>query len=153
MKRTYKIDQNEPEQMKFDLPTEKEHLFQITDIYDYTSAIGQKIALNEHTISLKIEVVGGFEEGRTMLNRMTLDENNRGFFATRLFLKALGLDYKGNIAIDTDQWIGLQFYATVKHNGEYANIKEYNFDKKIEQRKQPSGYSTENPKESQEIQW
>ena len=133
VKRTINADNNEPEQKEFDRPTEKEHLFQVTDIFDYTSEMGQKLALNDTTVSIKLEVVSGDEAGRTLLQRMDLDENGKGFWATRLFLKATGQDYKGSITIDTDLWCGLQLYGTVKHNGDYANIKEYNFDKKIEQ--------------------
>ncbi len=133
MKRNYNTDENEPEQKKFDRPSEKEHLFQVTDVIDYTSEIGQKLGLDDNTVSVKVEVVGGDEEGRTMLIRLALDDKHKGFFFTRMFLKATGQDYKGKIEIDTDLWCGLQFYASVKHNGDYANIKEYNFDKKIEQ--------------------
>lgn len=152
MKRTYNTDQNEPEKKEFPKPTEKEHLFQVTDIFDYTSSIGQRLALNDETVSVKIEVAGGDEEGRTMLIRLSLNDQDKGFFFTRMFLKATGQDYKGQITIDTDMWCGLQFYATVKHNGEYANIKEYNFDKKIEQQvfkvKNPDGVT-----KPEEIQW
>ena len=133
MKRSYNVPDQEPEVKKFDIPSEKEHLFQVVDVIDYKSPIGQKLSLDENSISIKCEVVGGDEEGRTLLIRATLDENNGGFFATRLFLKAIGEPYKGNITIDTDIFIGTQFYARVKHNGDYANIKEYNFDKKITQ--------------------
>ncbi len=133
MKRTYNTDQNEPEQKKFDLPSEKEHLFQVVEIYTDQDDMGKKLRLDSDTVSAKCEVSGGEEEGRTLLQRLTLDDRNKGFWATRLFLKATGQDYKGEISIDTDMWHGLQFYATVKHNGEYANIDQYNFDKKIEQ--------------------
>lgn len=133
MKRSYNTSDQEPEQKKFDRPSEKEHLFQVTDIIDYTTEIGQKLGLDDQTVSVKVEVVGGDEAGRTMLIRLTLDDQHKGFFFTRMFLKAMGQDYKGKIDVDTDFWCGLQFYASVKHNGDYANIKEYNFDKKIEQ--------------------
>lgn len=134
VKKTYSKDYNEePEQAKFELPSEREHLFQVVDIYTMNDEMGQKLKLDENTVSLKCEVCGGDEEGRTLLQRLTLDENNKGFWATRLFLKATGQDYKGTITIDTDFWCGLQFYADVIHNGKYANINGYNFDKKIMQ--------------------
>lgn len=138
MKRTYTKDYNdEPEQAKFDLPSEKEHLFQITDIYTISDEMGQKLKLDNDSVSVKLEVVGGEEEGRTLLQRLTLDENAKGFFATRLFLKALGMDYKGTgLIVDSDLWVGLQLYATVIHNGKYANVNQYNFDKKIDQKPQ-----------------
>lgn len=135
MKRTYTKDYTEePEQPKFDLPSEKEHLFQVSDIFTCNDEMGQKLKLDNDTVSVKLEVCGGEEEGRTFLHRLTLDENNKGFFATRLFLKAIGMDYKGKgLTIDSDMWVGCQLYATVVHNGKYANIDQYNFDKKIEQ--------------------
>lgn len=153
VKRTYNIDQNEPEQKKFDRPTEKEHLFQVIDIFDYTSEMGQKLNLDENTVSVKVEVVGGDEAGRTILIRLTLQDTDKGFFFTRMFLKATGQDYKGVIAIDSDLWCGLQFYASVKHNGDYANIKEYNFDKKIVQVSRPVNNNPGGVTDPRDIQW
>lgn len=150
VKRNYTQPNDEPEQKKFDRPSEKEHLLQVTDIFDYQSEMGQKLGLDDNTVSVKVEVVGGDEAGRTMLIRLSLDDLHKGFFFTRMFLKATGQDYKGSIAIDTDLWCGLQFYASVKHNGDYANIKEYNFDKKIEQRILPATPTTT---KEEEIVW
>lgn len=135
VKRSYVgLPQEEPDSSPaFDLPSEREHLFQVTDIVTYDTELGVKLKLDENTVSVKCEVVGGEEAGRTLLQRLSLDQSWKGFFATRLFLKAIGEDYKGDISIDTDMWCGLQFYATVVHNGKYANIKEYNFDKQIKQ--------------------
>lgn len=156
VKRSYNLPEQEPEKKEFPRPTEKEHLFQVVDIYDYTSEIGQRLNLDENTVSAKVEVVGGEEEGRTLVMRLSLDDNNKGYFFTRMFLKATGQDYKGKVNIDTDYWCGLQFYATVKHNGDYANIKEYNFDKKVEQTVKSSKEVAENlgkPIEPSDIQW
>lgn len=152
VKRTYTKDYNEePEQAKFDLPSEKEHLLQITDIYTCDDEMGQKLKLDSDSVSVKLEVIGGEEEGRTLLQRLTLDENSKGFFATRILLKALGMDYKGNgLSIDTDMWCGCQLYATVVHNGKYANIDQYNFDKKIEQPKKREIGAVVNP---EDIAW
>ena len=135
VKRTYSKDYNEePDQKAFNLPSQKEHLFQVTDIFTCEDEVGQKLKLDMDTVSVKLEIVGGEEAGRTLLQRLTLDENHKGFFATRLFLKVLGFDYKGTgLTIDTDLWVGNQLYATVVHNSKYANIDQYNFDKKIEQ--------------------
>lgn len=133
VKRTYLTDDNEPEEKKFDLPSEREHLLQVTDIFTSDDETGRKLGLDENTVSVKLEVVGGDEEGRTLLNRCNLDQAEKAFYFTRLFLKAIGEPYKGQFDIETDRWIGRQFYATVKHTGKYANIAEYNFDKKIEQ--------------------
>lgn len=150
VKRTYTKEYNEePDQAKFDLPSEKEHLFQVTDIFTCNDEMGQKLKLDNDSVSVKLEIVGGEEAGRTLLQRLTLDENSKGFFATRLLLKALGFDYKGTgLTIDTDMWCGCQLYATVIHNDKYANINEYNFDKKIEQpRKFIPGVTVTDPKD------
>lgn len=143
---------DEPEQMKFERPSEKEHLFQVVDVYDSSNAPGNMV-LDVNTVCAKLEIVGGDEEGRTMLNQMTLDFSGKGFWATRLFLKSISLSHKGIIEIDTDNFIGKQMYATVIHNGKYANIKEYNFDKIINQ--SSPGTTTPEPvkKEEQEVAW
>src|SRR3990167_6093303 len=125
VKRTASTNENEPEQKIFDLPSEKEHLFQVVDIL--------MIDPNPDFVHVKSEVVGGEEEGRTILNRLGLDCKWKGFFATRLFLKAIGEPYKGNeFIIDTDQWPVRQYYATIVHNGKYANIEKYNFKKLVD---------------------
>lgn len=150
VKRTINAGNNEPEQAKFVLPTEKEHLFQVTDFFD-NNYEGNKFNLDDATVIVKLEVVGGDEEGRSMLNRVSLDPHFKGFFATRLFLKVIGEPYKGDIVMDTDSWVGKQMYATVVHNASkgktYANIGEYNFDKPVEQVKLHS------KKESEEVAW
>lgn len=117
---------DEPEQRSYKLPSEKEHLFQVADIIE-------DIDSDPDIVHVKCEVVGGDEKGRTLLNRLSLDDEYKGFFATRLFLKAISEKYKGdNFPIDSDDWQGKQFYATVVHNDGYANIQEYNFDKIVE---------------------
>jgi hypothetical protein len=134
VKRTASGSEQEPEQKEFLVPSEREHLFQVIDVIDLDSDETGKMNLDPDTVVVKCEVVGGDEAGRTLLQRLSLDDKWKGFFATRLFLKAIGEQYKGEqFPIDTDNWQAKQFYATVVHNGKYANIKEYNFDKKIEQ--------------------
>lgn len=141
VKRTYDLPNEEPDQKQFDIPSEKEHLLQCTDIFTIEDEMGVKLGLDENTVAVKLEVVGGEESGRTLLQRLSLDQSWKGFFATRLFLKAIGADYKGAISIDTDMWVGEQVFATVIHakskdgSKTYANIKEYNFDKRIEKAK------------------
>ena len=127
VQRNARGNDQEPEQKAFDNPSEKEHLFQVTDVLpDFSN--------DPDIVFAKCEVVGGDEEGRTLLNRLSLDDTWKGFFGTRLFLKAIGEPYKGTeFPIDTENWVGKQFYATVVHNGKYANIKEYNFEKMVEQ--------------------
>ena len=131
VKRHVNMPDSEPEAKKFDLPSQREHLLQVIEVYTpddnpFTNGLPKDI------VSAKCEVVGGEEEGRSLLQRMTLDDNGKGFWATRLFLKAIGEPHKGNdIEIDTDRWIGRQFFATVIHNGNYANIDQYNFEKSL----------------------
>ena len=153
VKRTYSKDYNEePEQQGFEKPSEKEHLFNVTDLFTSDDNPFEK-GLPEDIVAAKLEVVGGDEEGRTILQRLNLAEDGKGFFATRLFLKAIGEPYKGGgLKLDTDRWIGRQFYATVVHNGQYANISEYNFDKKIEQYKPPIG-DAKPVLDPKDIQW
>jgi hypothetical protein len=123
---------SEPEQKKFESPSEGEHLMQVVDVYDSTNAPGA-LVLDDNTVCAKLEVAIGGELGRTMLQRLSLDPTWKGFFATRLFLKAIGEEYKGDIEIDTDRWIGRQVYVNVVHalvNGKiYANVSDYNFEK------------------------
>jgi len=155
VKRTVNAPDTEPEQATFELPSEKEHLFMVSDIFDQDYD-GNKFNLDGNTVLVKCEVVGGDEEGRSLLNRISLDDSWKGFFATRLFLKAVGLPHKGQIEIDTDLFQGRQFYATIKHteyNGKmYANIAEYNFDKLVDNSgaPKPQQQGTVNP---DEIEW
>ena len=145
VKRQINAGDNEPNQKKFEMPSEAEHLMQVVDVFDITNAPG-KMVLDENTVCVKLEVAIGDETGRTMLQRLSLDPTWKGFFATRMFLKAIGEEYKGDIEIDTDHWIGRQAYVNVVHNGQYANVSDYNFDKcsKLSQ-VNPSGVS--NPKD------
>ena len=138
VKRNASAKDEEPEQSSFDVPSEKEHLLQVADIFTHLDEIGMKMSLDENTVAAKLEVVGGDEEGRTLLNRCSLDDGYKGFFYTRLFLKAIGEPYKGDgFDIDTDRWQGRQLYATVEHDGKYANIKEYNFEKLVDNANAP----------------
>lgn len=143
VKRSYHIDENEPEQSSFNQPSEKEHLLQVVDFVDQD---------NPDVILVKLEVVGGDESGRTLLNRCTLDQEAKAFYFTRMFLKAIGEPYKGVFEMESDRWIGRQLYATVVHtksNGKtYANIGEYNFDKLITQTNNPDGV-----KNASDIAW
>jgi hypothetical protein len=118
----------EPNEKKFENPSEGEHLMQVVDVFDITNAPG-KMVLDDNTVYIKLEVAIGDELGRTMLQRLSLDPTWKGFFATRLFLKAMGEPYKGDITIDTDTWIGRQVYVNVVHDGKYANVADYNFEK------------------------
>ena len=146
VKRTYNVEETEPEQTSFNIPSEKEHLLQVVDFVDQDDL---------DIVLVKLEVVGGDEAGRTLLNRCNLNQDEKAFFFTRMFLKAIGEDYKGTFEIETDRWIGRQCYATVVHTKSrdgsktYANIGEYNFDKVIEQYKSPVGQ----PAKPEDIAW
>lgn len=139
VKRTASASDKEPEQSSFDIPSEGEHLLQVVDVYTQLEHPDGFTINDPDLVFARMEVVGGNEEGRSMLNRMSLDDTYKGFFATRLFLKAIGQPYKGEqFVIDTDEWIGKQCFAKIVHNegreGKvFANIKEYNFEKQVEQ--------------------
>ena len=138
MKKRIDCTNDEPENVKFELPSEKEHFLCVCDVFTSEDEMGQKLGLDENTISVKCEVGVGDELGRTLLHRLTLDPSNRGFFATRLFLKAINLEYKGSIEINTDDFQNRRFYAKIIHNQgangkTYANIEFFNFDKPLDQ--------------------
>ena len=127
VKRKITTSNDEPEQRKFELPSEGEHQLQVVDLWTDKA--------DDNIIIVKLEVVGE-EEGRSILHRVNLDSEWKGFFLTRLFLKAIGEAYKGEIEVDEDNWIGKQFFATIIHNvgnngKTYANIDEFNFDKVV----------------------
>ena len=126
VKRIVKMGDGEPEQKKFESPSAGEHLMQVVDVFDMSNAPG-KMVLDENTVCVKLEVAIGDELGSTMLQRLSLDPTWKGFFATRLFLKAIGEEYKGDIDIDTDRWIGRQAYVNVVHKGQYANVGFWGF--------------------------
>ena len=120
--------ENEPEERKFDIPSAKEHLLQVADILE-------DIDTDPDIVHAKLEVVGGDEEGRSLLHRCCLDDSRKEFYFTRMFLKAIGCQYKGsNFAIDSDEWQGKQAYGRVEHSkdGKYANVAEWSFDKMVE---------------------
>ncbi len=148
MKRTYTTPDQEPTESNFKIPSEKEHLLVVTDVNPLETPSGE----DENIQIVKLEVIGGEEEGLTLLNRVNLNQNEKAFYFARLFLKAIGENYKGQFEIETDRWCGKQFYATVKHSKSkdgtktYANINEYNFSKVIEQYKKPV-------KSEEEILW
>lgn len=144
MKRTYSTDDTEPTESQFKLPAEKEHLFVVVDINPAITPSGE----DDNIQIVKLEIIGGDDNGLSILNRVNLNQDDKAFYFSRLFLKAIGEPYKGQFEIETDRWIGCQFYATIKHtkskNGTktYANINEYNFDKKVDpvfQVKNPDG--------------
>lgn len=152
MKRHVNAPNEEPTESNFKIPSCVEHLFQVTDVQPMVTPSGH----DDNIQRVSLEVIGGDEAGLTLLNRVNLNQDEKAFYFSRLFLKAIGEPYKGDFEIDTDAWIGRQFYATVKHTKSkdgtktYANIGEYNFDKKIEQQyKAPVGQVTE----PNEIQW
>lgn len=157
VKRNANAPDQEPEQASFEMPSEKEHLLQVVDIFDQNTD-ANKFDLDANTVLAKCEVVGGEEEGRSLLNRMSLDDGWKGFFATRLFLKAIGEPYKGkDFPIDTDNWVGRQFYATIVHNEskgkKYANIKEFNFEKMVDNSGAPTKVQEQAETNPDNIAW
>lgn len=147
VKRTASSQDQEPDVKESKLPSAKEHLFQCVNVYDIDNKPEGLPIDHPDIVYAQCEVVGGDEEGRSLLNRLSLDDNYKGFFATRLFLKAVGEPYKGaDFPIDTENWVGRQFFAKVIHNGKYANIDEYNFENKIDQVTTPK-------KDEEELAW
>lgn len=132
MKRSVNAPENEPEANKFAPPSEGVHSFQIIDVNEDKN--------NPDIVFVKMEVCSALDNGRSISNRINLDENSKGFFATRLLLKAIGEPYKGSIDIDTDMWVGKTLVATIVHNKvekngtikTYANIGEYLFEQPVE---------------------
>lgn len=153
--RNYNTDENEPEASNFKIPSEKEHLLQVVDVTPFITPSGEDDSIQ----IVKLEVVGGGEEGLTLLNRVNLNQEEKAFYFARLFLKAIGESYKGQFSIQSDHWIGRQFYATVKHSKSkdgtktYANINEYNFSKLVEQVKAPVNNNPGGIKSPEEIIW
>lgn len=134
-KRQVSAPEDEPNQRTFELPSEGEHMFQVVD--KWTDKVDENITI------VKLEVADGDELGRSILHRVNLDSEWKGFFLTRLFLKAIGEPYKGDFEVDDDMWIGRSFYATVIHNigsngKTYANIDQFNFEKLVDNSITPS---------------
>lgn len=128
MKRTVQASNDEPEQKRFELPSVGEHQFQVVDKW--------ALDTDENIIVVKLEVSEGDELGRSILHRVNLDSEWKGFFLTRLFLKAIEEPYKGEFEVDDDNWIGKCFYATIIHNQAnngktYANIDTFIFERKV----------------------
>jgi hypothetical protein len=146
VKRTASANDQEPEQQAFELPSVGEHLFQVVDVKDTD---------DPNIFLAKCEVAQGDEVGRSLLHRCNIDDSQKEFYFTRMFLKAVGEPYKGKgFPIDTDNWSGRLFYATVKHSidGKYANIKQFNFEKVVEQ---PVPFDSNEPLEvkKEDIAW
>ena len=147
-KRTVSAPEDEPNQRKFKLPSEGEHMFQVVD--KWTDKVDENITI------VKLEVAEGDELGRSILHRVNLNSEWKGFFLTRLFLKAIGEAYKGDFEVDDDMWIGRSFYASVIHNvatngKTYANIDQFNFDKLIDNSNAPKANDKQETPDS--IQW
>ena len=156
VKRSYDLPDSEPESFRNELPSEGNHILQVVDVFTNADETGIKLNLGEDDISVKLEVAEGDETGLSLLHRLTLDENHKGFFATRLFLKAIGQPHKGKgVTIDTDTWPGEQFSAFIVHNkgknGKiYANIDTYNLDGTYDPSKVPDPKPLD---ENQVVEW
>lgn len=147
VKFSYHTEDKEPTETNFKIVSEGEHLFQVVD----TNGTVLPSSVDESIQLVRLEVVGGNDNGLSILNRVNLNGDDRAFYFTRLFLKAIGEPYKGQFFVNTENWIGRQFYAFVKHTKSkdgtktYANISEYNFNKIVEKPKTITDPS--------EIQW
>lgn len=145
MKRTANCQEEEPKQSLYELPSEKEHSFNVVDVNPDENDVD--------IVYVQLEVSSGDESGRRIRNRINLNDQSKSFFATRLFLKAIGEPYKGVIDIDSDNWFGRSFVASVKHTTTtktgndgvektrtFANIDKYNFNSEavVATNKQPT---------------
>jgi hypothetical protein len=150
VKKTLIASNDEPEQVRFEIPSEGEHQFQVVDLWTDKN--------DENIILVKLEVSEGDELGRSILHRVNLDNNWKGFFFTRMFLKAINEPHKGEFEVDTDMWVGRVFYATIIHNianngKTYANIDQFNFDKVVEQVNLKVDEERQKAIDSNEIAW
>jgi hypothetical protein len=154
MRRNYSIDDTEQTESQFKIPSEKEHCLTVTEVNPLKTPDGTE---DDNIQIVKLEIVGGDEEGLTMINRVNLDQSQKSFYFARLFLKAIGEPYKGEFFVETDRWIGRTFYARVQHTESkgktYANISEYNFTKVVEQYKPPINNNPNGVTDPSEIQW
>lgn len=130
---------DEPIKTEFQNPSEGQHCFKVVEVFDSGSL---KFKLDDETVMVKLVVCEGDEKGRNIFHRLSLNSEWSGFFMTRLFLKAIGQNYKGNIEINTSNWKDKKFFGTVIHNPSkdgkkiYANINDYNFEKTFAEIKQ-----------------
>lgn len=152
VKKTVKMpEQDVQAQGNFKLVPVGEHRFQITDVIESGDL---------DFVSAKCEVVSQSGEGLTLLHRLTLNDGDKFFWLTRLFLKAIGEPHTGTVEIDTDAWIGRQFTGRVEHSVSkdktYANIKEIMFregDIYIHPTKLGNDGSTPQVSDPKDIQW
>lgn len=118
----YKRTMPADDERTYKLVSEGEKKFQITDIYKE----------DETEITVKAEVISDVDRGETMFHRVSNDPSNKFFWLTKLFLKCVGCAYEGDVTIDTDEFIGRQFWGEVKHSKgndgkTYANIRKLIF--------------------------
>lgn len=145
VKRTYNLEDNDP-QKSYPIVPVGEHKFQVTDITD-TNDID--------IVSVKCEVISENGTAISLIHRINLNENNKFFWLTRVFLKCIGEPCRGNnVTIDTDAWVGRQFTGIVKHSDDnkYANIKEFIY----KEGNQPVNVVNNNPdgvKDPADIAW
>ena len=105
------------EERTYKLVSVGEHKFQITDIFKE----------DDVEITIKAEVIDeGDSKGINIFYRIANDQNSDYFWLTKLFLKCISEPHNGDVVIDTEAFIGRQFYGEVKHSadGKYANIKK-----------------------------
>lgn len=127
--RTVNAPDTEPD--SYSMPSENKHLLIVKNVEDDGSDI----------VFVRLEVFQGIEKGAGFSKRLDLNPNSKSFFATRLFLKACQLPYKGEgLQINPDMWFGCKFFADVNHvdgkikdDGKppkkFANIEDYDYEK------------------------
>lgn len=104
----------------FEKPSEGDHDFIIEDAEVKPSKAG-----DSENLVIKASVVGGEEDGRSLLQFFSLKQE--ALWNVKLFLEALAGEELDGINIDESDLVGQTFRATVRHSpdGKYANIAAY----------------------------
>lgn len=104
----------------FEKPEEGEHVFIVSDAEVKPSKAG-----DSNNLVVKVEVVGGTSDGRSLLQFFSLKQD--ALWNVRLFIEAIMGEEVEQFNINADQLMGETFVGTVKHSpdGQYANLVAY----------------------------
>lgn len=137
----------------FELLPEGTYKFQITDVAEATKKQpdGTKTLVKD-TLMVTCEVIEPEEHiGENKYLRTSVA--GEFLWVTKNLLKCIGQPYEGDVVMDTDAWIGKQFFGEVKHKDGFANINKFVY-KEIKQPDVP--YHVNNPggiTDPNEIKW
>lgn len=118
----FKAQMPKDEEKTYKLLPEGTYKFQVTDVVEATKKLpsGAK-ELVPNTLTVTCEVIEPSNQGENQFLRIVTSGDF--LWLTKLFLKCIGEKYEGDVELDTDAWIGRQFWGEVKHKDGYANIK------------------------------